>query len=478
MNTSTHRSSSSLVVLALGLLCATACDPEGGPAAPETIELRSGPSCGDGVLDPTELCDDGNLDNDDGCDATCTPSGIAAVTVGQSNACALTLAGSVKCWGQGDRGQLGRGDTVTIGDDETPQAEAFVALEQPAQQIGSNGQQSFTLTVSGSVLGWGSNGQFELGLLHTEDLGDDETPAGAVHDTEVTLGSPAAQLAVGGSFACARLFDGTVSCWGDGGLGQLGYGSDDPVGDDETPESVGSVPLGGLAVDLAAGADHACAVLEDGTLRCWGANGSGQLGLGHTQVIGDNETPELEGAVALEGKVLEVVAGLAHTCVLLEGGRVQCWGDGGVGATGHGDTRTIGDDELAASVGDLALGGTAVGLTAGRRHTCARLDTGALRCWGNNDAGQLGLGHTQAVGDDEVPAEARALEFGGVGVLGVYAGPLARSTCALLETGSLRCWGDNDAGQLGLGHLEAMGDSVTESPGNLPDIAILVDEDF
>ena len=95
-----------------------------------------------------------------------------------------------------------------------------------------------------------------------------------------------------------------------------------------------------------------------------------------------------------------------HTCALLDTGTVRCWGPGDGGQLGHGTTDTVGDDETPDSAGDAAVGATVVQLAAGGGHTCAVLDTGAVRCWGAGTSGQLGYGNPNSIGDDELPASA------------------------------------------------------------------------
>src|SRR5690606_32039773 len=114
----------------------------------------------------------------------------------------------------------------------------------------------------------------------------------------------------------ALLDGGGVRCWGLGAGGQLGRGDTASVGDDELPSAHGDLDLGGPAVAIAAGVEHACAVLDDGSLRCWGDNQYGQLGHGHTRTIGDDETPESAGAVPLGAAVVQVAVGRRRTCVV------------------------------------------------------------------------------------------------------------------------------------------------------------------
>ena len=109
------------------------------------------------------------------------------------------------------------------------------------------------------------------------------------------------------------------------------------VGDDETPASVGDVPVGGSVVQVSGGQSHTCAVLDTGNVRCWGEGLFGRLGYGNENRIGDNETPASVGDVPVGGSVVQVSAGSVHTCALLETGNVRCWGAAGSGELGYGN---------------------------------------------------------------------------------------------------------------------------------------------
>jgi len=223
-------------------------------------------------------------------------------------------------------------------------------------------------------------------------------------------GVPAAGRVDAGVYhSCALLDGGTVRCWGYGGTGQLGYGNTNNVGDDETPASVGPVDLGvgRTAAAIVAGDYHTCALLDDGTVRCWGYGGDGRLGYGNTNNVGDKPTatPALAGPVNLgAGRTAKAItAGGGHTCALLDDGSVRCWGYGGTGQLGYGNTNNVGDDETPGSVGpvDLGSGRKALAISAGTRHTCALLDNGSVRCWGHNIHGELGYATVSTPGKNE-----------------------------------------------------------------------------
>lgn len=404
---------------------------------------------------------------------------VASMGLGDGTTCVVTVAGNDKCWGRNDTGQLGRGDSTQIGDDESPGAVDFIDLGGLAREIHTNGRQTHAVLETGAVLAWGANDMGELGLGHTQTIGDDETPASANVAVTVQLGGPTTQLAVGADFACALLDGGAVRCWGANDVGQLGYGHTERIGDDESPAQAGDVALGGRAVSLTAGAHHACARLEDGTARCWGLGDAGQLGYGDTDDVGDDERPIDRGPVAVGGSaaIVELVAGESHTCARLETGAVRCWGANDAGQLGLGHTNAIGDDEDPADVADVDVGGTATALAAGARHTCAVLTGGRLRCWGEGLDGRLGYGDELDVGDDEDPADVGDVDLEGRAVASVFAGPAAASTCVQLDDGAVRCWGLGDMGQLGLGDTDSRGDTAETTPARIPDVIVVDDSD-
>ena len=222
-------------------------------------------------------------------------------------------------------------------------------------------------------------------------------------------------LTAGASHTCALLREGLVRCWGDNSEGQLGLGTAANLSG-QPPYKNGLVPLGAAAVALTAGDSHTCALMADQSVRCWGANAYGQLGLGNTNTIGDDEVPDAAHAgVPLGAKATAVAAGGNDTCAILQDGSLRCWGLNDYGQLGLGNTNTIGDDELPiATVAEVSLGDTAAAVAAGGEHTCAilgSLGSSSVRCWGRNNLGQLGLGNTTEIGDNELPTAVAALSF-------------------------------------------------------------------
>ncbi len=224
------------------------------------------------------------------------------------------------------------------------------------------------------------------------------------------------QVAAGGYHACALMAGGSVRCWGNNTYGQLGNGTSDPGIDAVVPVEV--TGLAGVSA-VAAGENHTCALLGDGSVWCWGANSAGQLGDGTT--AGSPVPVQVSGVVG----ATVLTAGVSRSCVVLGDGTVSCWGAGVPSAS-----------PIAGITGATAV-------SAGGSHACALVAGGAVRCWGSNDFGELGDGTMLS---SATPVDA----VGIAGATSVVAGPYD-TTCAVLAGGTVRCWGANAYGQLGDG---------------------------
>lgn len=273
-----------------------------------------------------------------------------------------------------------------------------------------------------------------------------------------TTRADAAGLALGHYFGCVIVDDGSVRCWGDSYRGAMVTGNTASVGD-SPGESTTRIPLPGPARDLAAGQYHACAVLESGQLRCWGANGNGQLGQGNETNIGDNPG-EVPVAVDLgPGRTaVAVAAGSAFTCALLDNRQVKCFGQNDQGQLAQGNENDWGDDIGERTVA-VPLTRPAVAIATTDDSACAILDTGELRCWGDGDEGQLMQGNSDNVGDDS--GETTVAVAQGRDVRAISGG--RAHYCAIYDDDSLHCWGDSADGQLGLGRTTPFGDEPGET---------------
>ncbi len=401
--------------------------------------------------------------------------------VGKFHSCALLPGASLRCWGYGGDGALGYANKISIGDDETPAATpgVDVGVGRTATAVSAGAAHTCAVLDDETVRCWGFGGDGRLGYANARSVGDDEAP-GSIGPVDLGAGRTAKAITAGRAHTCAVLDGGDVRCWGYGFDGRLGYATNlgrdlDTIGDNETPGSIGPVKLGAgrTATAITAGDSHTCALLDGGDVRCWGFGGNGQLGYGNTDLIGDDETPDTVGPVKLGGKAVAIAAGDFHTCAVLADGKVRCWGFGGSGRLGYANADSIGDDETPDAIApvDLGPGRTAKAITAGGGHTCVVLDDGSVRCWGNGIRGQLGYGNIVSIGDDEPPAAAGPVELGpGRTATAISAG--GDQTCARLDDASIRCWGRGVNGELGYCSRISIGDDETPSAAGPIDFGV------
>ncbi len=239
--------------------------------------------------------------------------------------------------------------------------------------------------------------------------------------------------------------------------------------------------VGKTANAIVTGDAHTCVRLTDGSVKCWGYNLYGQLGLGDgtnrgslAAAMGDT-LPTVKLGMGKTAKIL--AAGAYHTCAVLNDDALKCWGFNTYGQLGAGDTTTRG--LAAVQMGDsllpvaLGTGKTAKAVTAGDGHTCALLSDDGIKCWGRNADGQLGLGDTANRGNgvgkmgDDLPLVALGA---GTTQKAVVAGDF--HNCALSSNGAVKCWGKNANGQLGLGDAATRGDGVGKMGDDLPLVSL------
>jgi cysteine-rich repeat protein len=416
-------------------------------------------SCGNGDVDVGEECDDANGIDSDGCDVDCTISaGAAQVIAGHHHVCALFHTGNIKCWGNGGGGRLGIGSTATIGLDETPAEIDFVgAPDLVVRQLALGSDFTCALLMSDEVVCWGHGAYGKLGRGGTENFADEpgEDPADLNGISFAMDGTVPVWIAAGGEHACAVMSNGALRCWGRNDFGQVGQPIlvselEPALGDDELPSSLSPVNLGAgaLAQRVACGLRHTCVLLTNGQVTCFGHDGEGQLGNPDSgQTVGDDEDPAVAPPVPLTEPAVDVAALYDHTCVAYESGTIQCWGNGDSGQLGYGVLSDVGDNEgfaMYPAVDPVGSEPTSFGM--GERHTCVRLASTQIYCWGEGIDGRLGYGNETDLLTPSMDQVNLALPLA---PRMVTAG--REFSCATTEGSEVKCWGRNNQGQLGYG---------------------------
>jgi alpha-tubulin suppressor-like RCC1 family protein/roadblock/LC7 domain-containing protein len=301
--------------------------------------------------------------------------------------------------------------------------------ETAATLIAAGRNHTCAATTAGGVECWGENEHGQLG---------DGTTAGRNMPVPVNgLAGEVTAIAAGNAHTCVLTSAGGVKCWGANGHGELGNGA---AGDGGTPTDVSGLTGGVYAI--AAGNEHSCAVTTGGDVFCWGLNANGQLGDGTKT---DSRIPVRVAGIfeAVKG----IAAGAGHTCALTVRGGVLCWGDNQYGQLGDG--KGTKNRVVPEAVIGLKEGVSAFSARGG--HTCSLMTNSGVKCWGNNQYGQLGDGTKT---NRAVPVDLLQL---GRGVSAVAAG--SDHTCASIG-GKVKCWGWNYYGQLGDGTKTTQGNPV------------------
>lgn len=346
--------------------------------------------------------------------------GAASITAGRAHSCAITSTGALYCWGDNNHGQLGHG-SAPAGSDTAVAAGGHGDLRTPVVQVDAGDAHTCALDYNGTPYCWGDNGDGQLGTGGT--TGVDEPAAVAV-----APGSTFVEITTGADHSCAIDDQGGAWCWGANAEGQLGIGSAGAGSPAPVQVSAGS-GMTGPVVDIAAGGDTTCAETDAGVAWCWGGNGHGQVGDG---TFTDRDEPV---RVDTPGVLIRQLAVGGHrTCAVDAGGDVRCWGDG-----------------IATPVAVGAGGVRFSQVAAGDDHVCGLSRAAAGYCWGANADGELGdgttVGRTAPQPVDGVP-ELRDIDAGD------------RHSCGLDARGIAYCWGADDEGQLGNGPAGATATAV------------------
>ena len=343
-------------------------------------------------------------------------------SLGEISSCALNKYHTAHCWGSNVYGEQGDGTNSR----KTYPSMIDFGSYRYVTKLASGGFHSCAVLHDTSFHCWGWNFEKQLG---------DGTSTDKSYPTKIDVGTGrhVIDFALGFASSCAILDDRSLKCWGNNENGQLGNGTYESI---STPTAI-HVDSDRYATKIALGSYHTCSALDDGSLKCWGWNEFGQLGDGSTST---NSSIPIAIDIGPGRSVKQLSLGGYHSCAILDDGTLKCWGSNSSGQIGDG-TKTDRRSPTTISVGNgryvthIALGGF---------HTCAILDDKSLKCWGDNTEGQLGIG----TNNSNMTLTPTTVEIGnGAKVRQVSLG--GEHTCAILLDDTLKCWGNNLDFQLG-----------------------------
>jgi alpha-tubulin suppressor-like RCC1 family protein len=356
-----------------------------------------------------------------------------------------------------------------------------------------NGEQSETAALSGLE----SCTTYHYQAVAENKANEEEKQPGLGGDKTFKTGCPATSIASQDHSACAGLASGTVYCWGEDSDGQLGNGrtelealpgevteltgASQISGRDEQPcallssggidcwgdDSDVPVAVTGIttatSVDTATGSgslgSHACASLKSGAVECWGSDVGGMLGNGRSS--GTYSSPVEASGIT---NAVSVSVGGDASCAVLSTGHVDCWGE-------TTDFPFIVKKEGSSVPVEIEGISTAEQVSVGEGTACAVLADGHIECWGYGEIGYLGTGELngpELCGEDN--CSRKPLEVTGISdasSVSIPAGELG-APCAVLTTGSVKCWGDGEDG--GFGNGEKGEKARTGTPVEVSDI--------
>jgi len=349
----------------------------------------------------------------------------ASVAAGDYINCAIKTNGTMWCWTT--RSSYGP-DSLVAGEGTKTLAEKIMTtwLSSTPEQIGTDrnwrqvstgNEHACAVKRDNSLWCWGSSNSY--GQLGIAVVGEQQNP--------VRVGGFGkwSYVSAGDLHTCARNVNGTLWCWGNNGSGQVGDGTNQ--NSRFSPSQVGG------EADwfwVGAGGSHTCATKTNGSLWCWGYNYNHQLGYEGM----DSSTPVRLG---VDEDWLMAAAGGSHTCAVKTGQTLWCWGgnwDGQVGAPEFGS-----DFAVPVQVGAGVLW---LGVEADNAFNCAMDTARGIWCWGANYSGQLGIEPFRNI-ENPSPVNS-ATDWTNFAAGGSFA-------CALKSAGALFCWGSNYYGQLGAG---------------------------
>ena len=366
----------------------------------------------------------------------------SVIAAGDFSSCVFTTSGLTQCWGDNTNFQLGRSE-ATYGDAPAP-VTGLDGLESATTvvSLAAGSAHSCAVLANGSAKCWGSGQSGRLGNGRTLD----SFTTVAVYGLDGTQASKTAvSLATGSAHTCAVLGDGSAKCWGGNGSGQLGTYSDYSISTPEPVRDIDGASPGATAISISAGAAQSCAVLADGSAKCWGSNTSGRLGRGTDE---DSLVPVLVSGLTggtPATTVRSISTAVLHTCAVLGTGAVSCWGANFNGQLGDGTTDASNAPVAVPDIDGSSPAKTAIAVSLGDAHSCALLATGAVKCWGGDDRNELGSGP----GTSLTPLPVTDVDGSSLDKTAVALAVGGTHSCVVLATGTTKCWGGNTRGELG-----------------------------
>ncbi len=348
------------------------------------------------------------------------------VALGDEHTCVIKDDGTVWCFGGNSDYQLGNSSYLSS-DSTTPVQIAGFGVGRTAVKIAAGERHTCALLDNGTVWCWGYNGSNELGSGGGTQANPVQVPLG--------LGVTASDVFAGGRVSCALTSDNRLTCWGQNHKGQIGNGTTQ-VNGGVAPTAVSNIPTSFVPSQVDPGGRHVCAAATSGAVWCWGDDDRHQLGTAADGAIAVN----VPGQADTVTNAASVATGLEYSCAVGADNTVACWGRNQLGQLGRGSVTPA----TSAAPTAVTVGAPVAKVAAGKAFACALTTAGAVWCWGDNVAGQVGDANAAS-------PRTSAVQVSGLGGRAVDVVAGGSHACAVLSTGDVRCWGDNSFGQLGMG---------------------------
>jgi alpha-tubulin suppressor-like RCC1 family protein len=354
---------------------------------------------------------------------------ITMIDAFSDHTCITEALDEVKCWGAGAEGKLGL-PSSGIGNVNQPKS-VYESQYSNYSLITTGATHTCALDGDNELSCWGAKTYYKLG--DTQASSYTSYPVTTVSNSEI-YDQQLATVSAGGQHTCAIRIDATTWCWGYGNYGQIGDGNIYSGGTSQGARRV-TFEQNLSAVSISAGYSSTCAILQDGSVWCWGYNDQGQLGIGNYT----NQDIPYKVGLPIGRTAIALSSGYYHACAILDDNSINCWGKNDEGQIGAG-----GGADKPSPVGVIGITSIPIQISAGATSTCAVFENGGIKCWGDNTYGQLGIGSTTDSPSPQTLNSISHLSASQVSVGNNYA-------CALFHDGAPRCWGLNSVSQLGIG---------------------------